>query len=98
MPNGQKVPICVIEAERDDLREEGESHYSYPASVMGGGYPVICDIQHQDHIASVACLVTDGSKTYALTNRHVVSDRGTRLSAIVGRNRVPIGTIVLKVS
>ena len=85
MPNGQKVPICVIEAERDDLRDEGEAHYSYPASVMGGGYPVICDIQNQEHIASVACLVTDGSKTYALTNRHVVSDPGTRLSAIVGR-------------
>jgi hypothetical protein len=62
MPNGQKVPICVIEAERDDLRDEGEAHYSYPASVMGGGYPVICDIQNQEHIASVACLVTDGAR------------------------------------
>jgi hypothetical protein len=92
MPNGQKVPICVIEAERDELRDEGEAHYSFPASVMGGGYPVICDVQHQRHIASVACLVTDASKTYALTNRHVVSDPGTRLSAIVGRNEVQIGT------
>jgi hypothetical protein len=92
MPNGQKVPICVIEAERDNLRPEGEAHYSYPASVMGGGYPVICDIQNREHIASVACLVTDGSKTYALTNRHVVSNPGTHLSAIVGRNKVPIGT------
>jgi hypothetical protein len=47
----------VIEAERDDLRDEGEAHYSYPASVMGGGYPVICDIQNQAHC--LGCLPRD---------------------------------------
>lgn len=70
MPNGQKVPICVVEAERDEVRPEGEAHFSFPASVLGGGFPVVCDVQGQEHVASVACLVTDGHKTYALTNRH----------------------------
>lgn len=92
MPNGQKVPICVIQAEKDELRSEGEAHYSYPASIMGGGYPVICDVQGQDHIASIGCLVTDGNKTYALTNRHVAGTPGTRIEAIVGGNRTSIGT------
>jgi hypothetical protein len=92
MPNGQKVPVCVIQVEKDDVRREGDARYNYPASVMGGGYPVICDVQGQEHIASIACLVTDGNKTYALTNRHVAGAPGTRIDAIVGRNRLAIGT------
>jgi len=92
MPNGQMVPICVIQVEKDELRVEGEAHYSYPASVMGGGYPVICDVQGQEHFASIGCLVTDGNKTYALTNRHVAGPPGTRIDSIIRRNRVPIGT------
>src|SRR5262249_20298383 len=92
MPNGQKVPICVIEAEKDDVRHEGEAHYSYPANFMGGGYPLICDVQGREHIASVGCLVTDGNKTFALTNRHVAGQPGARISAILRHNKVPIGT------
>jgi hypothetical protein len=92
MPNGQKVPLCVIQVEKDDVREEGDAQFNYPASVMGGGCPVICDVQGQEHFASIACLVTDGNKTYALTNRHVAGAPGTRIDAIVGRNRVSIGT------
>jgi hypothetical protein len=92
MPNGQKVPLCVIQVEKDDVRAEGDAQFNYPASVTGGGYPVICDVQGQEHFASIACLVTDGNKTYALTNRHVAGAPGTRIDAIVGRNRVSIGT------
>ncbi|HEY7246758.1 MAG TPA: hypothetical protein VH678_23030 [Xanthobacteraceae bacterium] len=91
MPNGQKVPICVIQAEKEDCRPEGEAHYSYPASVMGGGYPLICDVQGKEHVASVACLVTDGHKTFALTNHHVAGEPGTVISAIIGGNKVPVG-------
>ena len=92
MPNGQKVPVCVIQVEKDDVRSEGDAHYNYPASVMGGGYPVICDVQGQEHIASIGCLVTDGNKTYALTNRHVAGAPGMRIDAILGCNRASIGT------
>jgi hypothetical protein len=92
MPNGQKVPICVVQVDKDDVRPEADAHYSYPASVMGGGYPVICDVQGREHVASVACLVTDGNKTFALTNRHVAGEPGTRIGAIVGGNKIEIGT------
>jgi hypothetical protein len=91
MPNGQKVPICVIEAERNEIRPEGDAHFNFPASTIGGGYPVVCDVQGQEHLASVACLVTDGHKTYALTNRHVAGEAGSPISAIIGRNKVRIG-------
>jgi hypothetical protein len=53
MPNGQKVPLCVIQVEKDDVRREGDAQFNYPASVIGGGYPVICDVQGQEHIASI---------------------------------------------
>ena len=59
MPNGQKVPLCVVEAERREIRPEDDANYNFPASTIGGGYPVVCDVQGQEHIASVACLVTD---------------------------------------
>jgi hypothetical protein len=74
MSDGRKVPICVVEAERNEIRPEGDAHFNFPASTIGGGYPVVCDVQGQEHLASVACLVTDGHKTYALTNRHVARD------------------------
>ena len=71
MPDGKKVPVCVIKVDKDDIRPEQDANFNYPASLMGGGYPVICDVQDREHVASVACLVTDVNKTYALTNRHV---------------------------
>lgn len=92
MPNGQKVPLCVVQVERDDVRPEFVGNYSFPASMMGGGYPVYCDVQGQEHVASVACLTTDGHKIYALTNRHVAGEAGTRIQAIIGRNKVDVGT------
>jgi hypothetical protein len=91
MPNGQKVPLCVVEAERNEIRPEGDTHFNFPASTIGGGYPVVCEVQGQEHIASVACLVTDGHKTYALTNRHVAGEAGSPVLAIIGRNKVRIG-------
>jgi hypothetical protein len=81
----------VVEAERNEIRPEGDAHFNFPASTIGGGYPVVCDVQGQEHLASVACLVTDGHKTYALTNRHVAGEAGSPISAIIGRNKVRIG-------
>jgi hypothetical protein len=92
MPNGQKVPICVILVEKDDVRPQDEANYSFPASTIGGGYPVVCDVQGQEHFASIGCLVTDGHKTYALTNRHVAGAPGTVISSLLRRNKVGIGT------
>ena len=91
MPTGQKVPICVIEAQRNEIRPDAGANLNFPASTIGGGYPVVCDVQGQEHFASIACLVTDGHKTYALTNRHVAGEAGSPISAIIGRNKVRIG-------
>lgn len=93
LPDGRRVPICVVEAplvERvtgtpnsDDLR--------FPSSKIGGGYPVITNVQEAEHIASIGCLVTDGHLTYALTSRHVAGEPGEELFSVLGGEHVFIG-------
>jgi hypothetical protein len=92
MPNGQKVPICVVLVEKEDERPKDKANYSFPAGTIGGGYPVLCDVQGEEHVASIGCLVTDGHKIYALTNRHVAGAPGSVISSVLRRNKVAIGT------
>jgi hypothetical protein len=91
MPSGDKIPICVIEAERDDRVPSTDGNYVYPSNLVGGGYPILADVQGQEHVASVGCLVTDGHSTYALTNRHVAGAPGEILYSILNGNKMPIG-------
>lgn len=92
MPNGQKVPICVIQVDKADTVPEGNANYTFPANIMGGGYPVICDVQGREHFGSVGCLVTNGHRVFALTNRHVAGEAGSSINAIIGKNKVRIGS------
>ncbi|MET4804006.1 hypothetical protein ABIA96_006610 [Bradyrhizobium sp. LB11.1] len=96
MSDGRKAPICVIKAELDDVRHQWEANYTFPTNLVGGGYPLVVDVQGQEHIASVGCLVTDGHTTYALTNRHVAGAPGTPIYTVIGGNRVEIGTASAK--
>jgi hypothetical protein len=91
LPDGHKVPICVVLADRDNARPEGAANFNFPANTIGGGYPVTCDVQGREHVASIGCLVTDGHRTYALTNRHVAGEAGSPIYSIIGGNKVEIG-------
>src|SRR6185369_7187096 len=63
----------------------------FPTNNIGGGYPIIADVQGREYIATIACLVTDGHKTYALTNHHVTGGRGEVLASELNGERIPIG-------
>jgi hypothetical protein len=63
---------------------------------MGPGFPVLVDVQGEEHYASVGCLVTDGHRVYALTSRHVTGAAGERVYALVGGSKVPIGVSAQK--
>ncbi len=91
MPNGKVVPVCVVEAPPDPVRSESVAGAIFPKTYIGGGYPVIADVQGEQHVASVGCLVTDGHLTYALTNRHVAGEAGERLYTLLGGRREEIG-------
>ena len=75
LPDGRRVPVCVITAPRQ-LESPPPVPVSFPLNNIGGGRPVLARVQGQDHVATIACLVRDGHKVYALTNRHVTGETG----------------------
>lgn len=79
LPDGRIVPLCVIESPKSVVSDDtvDTSKLVFPANYIGGGFPIIVESQGQERVASVGCIVTDGNKYYALTNKHVVGDKGT---------------------
>jgi hypothetical protein len=94
--DGRKVPICVIKVDLAEVQQSWAAQYTFPTNLIGGGFPLIADVQGEEHIASVGCLVSDGHRTFALTNRHAAGEAGSRVSAIIGNNKVEIGTTWMK--
>jgi len=91
MPDGSRVPVCVVYAPLDEVGPPRQPPKNFPKQIMGPGYPVLVDVQGEEHFASVGCLVSDGHKVYALTNRHVTGAPGERIYALIGGAKVPIG-------
>ena len=93
MPDGRVVPICVVAAPKPEFADTdvNEQDLVYPVSAIGGGYPLLIDSQGLQKIASVGCIVTDGSKYYALTNKHVVGTPGTTVFTKFKNTRRKIG-------
>ena len=93
LPDGRVVPICVVEAPKVEEAElpEPVNLLKFPTNFIGGGYPIIADVQQQEHIASVGCLLSDGHTVYAMTNRHVSGKAGEAIYSIVAGKKVPIG-------
>jgi hypothetical protein len=84
LADGRVVPTCVILAEKQRLGPPPLQNLNFPADLIGGGYPLITEVQNQQHVGSLGCLVTDGDSVYALTNRHVTGIR--RVEELVGRD------------
>jgi hypothetical protein len=76
MPDGKRIPICVIEAPKESKTEIEARNVRFPLNNIGPGNPIIADVQGQEYVATVGCLVSDGHKVFALTNRHVTGDAG----------------------
>jgi len=89
LPDGRVAPTCVIFTQKQEAALPPLQNLAFPADFVGGGYPLITDVQNQQHVASLGCLVSDGDSVYALTNRHVTGTR--RLEELTGR---PIFTIM----
>jgi hypothetical protein len=67
MPDGRMVPVCVVKVDPQEPRHDVLPAWTWPKSVIGGGFPLISRTQGVDHIASVGGLVTDGHTVYALS-------------------------------
>lgn len=91
LPDGRVVPTCVIYAARDDSPAAEVDRFQFSSSLLGGGYPVLTEVQGTEHIGSIGCLVTDGDTTYALTNRHVTGELHSRIYTLVRGEREFVG-------
>lgn len=93
MEDGRSVPVCVVLSPPVETAQPGRSlaDFKFPGSTLAGGYPVISDVQGARHVASLGCLLTDGHKIYALTNRHVAGEPGEKLVTISGGKEVVVG-------
>ena len=85
LPDGRIVPTCVVKV---DLVEAPEPalELTFPAGLAGGSYPILSEVQGEQRIGSVACLVSDGDRVFALTNRHVAGPAG-RVAYVVAEGK-----------
>jgi hypothetical protein len=96
MPNGKKIPICVIYSTQKHTTSQS-LNLNFPNELIGGGYPIFTEVQGRQYVGSIGCLVTDGDSIYALTNRHVTGEKlehnlGREIYTIVNGERYRIGT------
>ena len=92
LSDGRIVPVCVVEAPRDESADPvPAANLNFPSNLIGGGYPLLADVQGEEHVASIGCLVTDGHLIYALTNRHVAGPAGEPVYSMLGGHKVEIG-------
>ena len=91
MPDGKIVPVCVVQVEKFEGEPQPIRSFTFPETVIGGGYPIVVDVQGMEHVASVGCLVTDGHLAYALTNRHVAGTPGEKIYTYLNGARTEIG-------
>ena len=91
LPDGRVVPVCIVLAPRDESAPGPIGTLAFPQNLIGGGYPILADVQGKEHIASIGCLVTDGHLVYALTNRHVAGAQGETIYTVANGRKVPIG-------
>lgn len=91
LPDGRVVLTCVIEARREEKAFPHLTDLRFAPGLIGGGYPVLSEVQGEERIGSIGCLVTDGHAVYALTNRHVAGPAGMKSYTVVSGQRKEIG-------
>jgi hypothetical protein len=83
MPDGRAVPVCVVAVQVTEAGMNAPADIRWPATYIGGGCPLLAEVQGIERTASVGCLVSDGHTTYALTIRHVCGEPGSPVKARV---------------
>jgi hypothetical protein len=92
MPDGRIVPICVVLAESARLPASALDPSHLAANSLGVGSPVYVDAQGMRRMGTVACLVSDGSDFYLLTNTHLAGVVGRPVRALLRGVPVMVGS------
>lgn len=91
LPDGRVVPTCVLRADLFSGPAEAVIGVPLRSPVFGSGQPIVTRVQGEQHVGTVACIVFDGSRYYALTNQHVALETGTAVFAYAGGELFRIG-------
>lgn len=91
LSDGRAAPVCVVLVAPGTAAEMAPAMVKWPGSYIGGGCPIFATVQGEERRASVGCLVSDGHRTYALTNRHVAGEAGTVISASLRGDMAEVG-------
>jgi hypothetical protein len=93
MPDGRVVPICIVEAPKQDVFAEqiDATRLRFPDNLIGGGFPLLVRSQGVDWLATVGCIVADGHRYYALTNKHVTGEGGELVYSYFGADQRRVG-------
>ena len=92
LPDGRIVPICVVLASSAHLPPRAIDPAHLAASSLGVGSPIYVDAQGMRRMGTVACMVTDGSDFYLLTNTHLAGEAGRPVRALLRGIPQVIGT------
>ncbi len=92
LADGRVVPTCVVQASLWEGAKSPLAGYQFTQQLMGGGYPVVTNVQGKEHTGSVGCLVTDGVRHFALTNQHVAGESGSEIFTLLQGDARRIGT------
>lgn len=92
LPDGRQVPTCVVHT---PLARGGapESQLDVGSITRGAGLPLFTEEQGRRRMGTIGALVTDGSRVYALTSRHVLGRAGSVVNVAERGAMVPIGTV-----
>jgi hypothetical protein len=91
LPDGSSVPVCVIEAPKQATTNIAARNIQYPINNIGAGNPVVAQVQGNQYVATIGCLVSDGHRVYGLTNRHVTGNPGEVVWSRIGGHVERIG-------
>jgi hypothetical protein len=83
LPDGRTVPICVVLTETTELRPRTVDFSRLAGTTLGVGSPIYVDAQGVRRMGTVACLVSDGSDLYVLTNTHLAGQSGRSVYAML---------------
>jgi hypothetical protein len=94
MPDGRIVPVCVVLAQSAHLPPRTVDPAHLAASSLGVGSPIYVDAQGMRRMGTIACMVSDGSDFYLLTNTHLAGEKGRPVRALMRGIPEVVGTTI----
>jgi hypothetical protein len=92
LSDGRIVPVCVVLAESAHLPTPTLDPSHLAIESLGVGSPIYVDAQGMRRMATVACMVSDGSDLYVLTNTHLAGVVGRPVRALLRGIPVTVGS------